>query len=37
MAYESGERNVSPEQALSNIKEAIENFIKEDYDEDNVN
>ena len=37
MAYESGERNVSPEQALKNIKEAIENFIKEDYDEDNVN
>lgn len=37
MAYESGERNISPEQALKNIKEAIENFIKEDYDKDNIN
>jgi glutathione peroxidase len=37
MGYESGERNISPEQALQNIKKAIEEFIKEEYDEDNIN
>jgi predicted RNase H-like HicB family nuclease len=37
MAYSSGERNVSPEQALLNIKKVIEQFVKEEYDEDNIN
>ena len=37
MGYNSGETNYSPEQALQNIKKAIEEFIKEEYDEDNSN
>lgn len=37
MGYESGERNITPEQALQNIKKAIEEFIKEEYDQDNAN
>jgi glutathione peroxidase-family protein len=37
MGYQSGARNISPEQALQNIKKAIEAFIKEEYDENNVN
>jgi glutathione peroxidase len=37
MGYNSSQTNNSPEQALSNIKEAIENFLKEDYDKDNTN
>ena len=37
LAYDSGNRNVSPEEALKNIKKAIEDFIQEQYDEDNIN
>jgi glutathione peroxidase-family protein len=37
MAYSSGDRDVSPEEALKNIKKAIEDFIKEEYDENNIN
>jgi glutathione peroxidase len=37
MGYNSGETSHSPEQALQNIKKAIEQFIKEQYDEDNSN
>lgn len=37
MGYLSGERNISPEQALLNIEKAIEEFIKEEYDENNPN
>jgi len=37
MAYSSGNRDVSPEEALKNIKKAIEDFIQEEYDENNIN
>ena len=37
LAYDSGNRTVSPEEALKNIKKAIEDFIQEEYDEDNIN
>lgn len=37
MAYNSGNRDVSSEEALKNIKKAIEDFIQEEYDENNIN
>ena len=37
MAYTSGNRDVSPEEALKNIKKTIEDFIQEEYDENNIN
>jgi len=37
LAYDSKNRDTSSEEALKNIKKAIEDFLKEEYDEDNIN
>lgn len=37
LAYNSGNRSISPEEALANIKKAIEQFLEEEYDENNTN
>ncbi len=37
LAYKSGDRAINSKEALKNIKEAIENFLKEKYDESNAN
>jgi glutathione peroxidase-family protein len=37
LAYNSGNRGVTPGEALKNIKKAIEDFIQEEYDENNTN
>jgi glutathione peroxidase len=37
LAYSSGNRSTSPEDALANIKKVIEQFLEEEYDENNIN
>jgi glutathione peroxidase len=37
LAYNSGNRDISSDEALINIKKAIEEFLKEEYDENNIN
>jgi glutathione peroxidase len=37
LAYNSGNRSTSPEDALANIKKVIEQFLEEEYDENNIN
>lgn len=37
LGFNNGTRKTNSEQALKNIKEAIEAFLKEEYDENNVN
>ena len=37
LAYNSGNRNTSSQDALINIKKVIEQFLEEEYDENNIN